>query len=63
MVYSFYLEPEDMNSIIDEKVGRMPGVVSAVNLHPAVNLIEMKGKAIREELTKDILLQKSGKPF
>ncbi len=42
MVYSFYVEPEDIRPLVDEKIPRIAGVVSAINVNPALNVNQLK---------------------
>jgi hypothetical protein len=45
MVYTFYIEPEDLRPVADEKISRTAGVVSAIAGHPALNINNLKDKA------------------
>jgi hypothetical protein len=42
MVYSFYVDPNDIRTIVDEKVSRLPGVASAVIFDRAINSNSLK---------------------
>ncbi|MEK7579003.1 MAG: 1-acyl-sn-glycerol-3-phosphate acyltransferase [Patescibacteria group bacterium] len=45
MVYSFYIDPEDFGPLVDEKISRLSGIVSAVTVHPSFNVNRLKEEA------------------
>ncbi len=45
MVYSFYINPEDIAALVDETIPRTPGTISAVALHPSININKFKDDA------------------
>lgn len=46
MVYSFYIEDEDIEAVVGEKISRIPGIVSAVAADPALNINRLKERAV-----------------
>jgi hypothetical protein len=45
MVYSFYIEPEDIRPIVDETLSRLPGAASAITLDRAISTNSFKESA------------------
>jgi len=46
MVYSFHIDENDIKPLVDEKISRMPGVISAISLHPSLNVNKLKDEAV-----------------
>lgn len=45
MIYAFHIADEDVESIVEEKVSRIPGIVSAVAIDSALNINQLKERA------------------
>lgn len=46
MVYSFHINPDDIDNAVDESVPRVAGVVSALVLNPGLNINKLKEERI-----------------